>query len=98
MRSGLAALVHQDVVRLQVAVDDEVGVRVLDRVADLLEEIDPLGKADARGVLVDVEVERHHAELRLPGRVIEDPAAQVVLREEREVARERGQRRHRERG
>ena len=41
----------QDVRRLEVAVDDQVGVRVADRVADLVEQVAAAipAKADARG-------------------------------------------------
>ena len=40
---GLAAVGDEDVAGLEVAVDDEVLVREVDRVADLAEEFDALG-------------------------------------------------------
>jgi hypothetical protein len=44
--------IHQDVSRLQVAVDDEILVRVVDRFADGAEHLEPLSRRDLQSIAV----------------------------------------------
>jgi hypothetical protein len=79
---GRAVGRHQDVGRLDVAVDDQVLVRVLNGRADLLEESQPLLRPQVLALAIEVEADaidifHHQVRHALPGRAAVQQAGDV---------------------